>query len=83
MVTDGPERGEVLTHRKALGVRDATALINDRTGLGLTERTVREYCRIGLIKALQPKGARGRYRIAAVELDRFIRLNGGSVDNGV
>lgn len=70
------------TRRKAYGVTEATATINERTGLGLTERTVREYCRAGVIVAKQPKGPRGRYRISVMELERFIKANVGSVDNG-
>lgn len=68
--------------RKAYLVSEATAVIDERTDLGLTERTVREYCRTGVIKARQPKGPKGRYRIPAAELERFITANTGSVDNG-
>lgn len=68
--------------RKAYLVSEATAVINERTGLGLTERTVREYCRTGVIAALQPNGPKGRYRIPAAELERFITANTGSVDSG-
>jgi len=70
----------VTTRRKAYVVSEATAEINERTGLGLSERTVREYCHTGVIVAKQPKGPRGRYRIAVVELERFIKANTGSVD---
>ena len=69
------------TRRKAYGVTEATAEVNERTGLGLTERTVREYCHSGVIAAQQPKGPKGRYRIPVVELERFIKANVGSVDN--
>ena len=67
--------------RKAYGVTEATAEINERTGLDLTERTVREYCRSGVIAAHQPKGPKGRYRIPVVELERFIKANIESVDS--
>lgn len=69
------------TRRKAYLVSEATAAINDRAGLGLTARTVREYCRTGVIAAKQPMGPKGRYRIPAAELERFITANTGSVDS--
>ena len=68
--------------RKAYGVTEATATINEHTGLELTERTVREYCRAKVIKAIQPKGQGGWYRIPVAELERFIKANTGSIDNG-
>ena len=63
-------------------VSEATREINLRTGMDLSERTVRTYCKDGTIPAHQPHGARGRYRIWKSDLNAFITANHGSVDNG-
>lgn len=67
--------------RKAYTITEATAVINDRLRVGYSTTTVREWCRRGIIKALQPMGPGGWHRIPVVELERFLEAKTKGVDS--
>lgn len=71
---------QVTSRRKAYSVTEAAAVIAERTGVELKPRTVRTYCRQGVIKAVQPHGPGGNWYIRVADLNLFIKARIGTID---